>query len=317
MYLANRQTETDNKLDIISSGIIQALLYFDIFQYPLKAHEIKTYIPEKNVSGEDIKQHLQILLAKGYIKKTGDYYFINHDGFIDRRVKGNMMAEKMMEKANRYSAIISKFPFVRCVCISGSLSKGFIDEQGDIDYFIITEPGRLWICRSLLIIFKKLFLLNSHRYFCVNYFIDTNHLEIPDKNIFTATELLSLIPMYNTGLFCKLIETNNWALYLLPNQNIETTKEIPSKPSGIKSFLEKLFGILPSNRIDSFLMKMTLRKWRKKFPHLNEIDFERSMRTRKYVSKHHPQNFQKKVLNTLTEKRKDFETLNNIQLQNG
>src|SRR4029453_8923510 len=97
--------------------------------------------------------------------------------------------------------LIASFPYVRCVCISGSLSKKYFDDTTDIDFFVITKPGRLWVCRTFLILFKKLFLLNSKKYFCINYFIDSDNLEIPDQNIFTATELTTLIPMHDYELY--------------------------------------------------------------------------------------------------------------------
>ena len=85
------------------------------------------------------------------------------------------------------------FPFVRGVFLSGSISKGFMSESDDIDYFIITAPGRLWLTRTLLILFKKIFLFNSFRNFCLNYFIDSENLYIPEHNRYTATEIVFLI----------------------------------------------------------------------------------------------------------------------------
>ena len=93
--------------------------------------------------------------------------------------------------------------------ISGSLSKGYYDDDGDIDFFIITSPKRLWIARTFLILYKKIFLLNSRKYFCVNYFISSNALEIEEKNIFTATELTTLLPMFGNGSFHKFYEKIN------------------------------------------------------------------------------------------------------------
>src|SRR5690606_3777846 len=103
--------------------------------------------------------------------------------------RGNLMANKFSDIARKKAKLISQFPFVRGVMASGSLSKGYADEKSDIDFFIITIPNRLWIARTLLVLYKRIFLLNSHKFFCVNYFVDEKHLGIEEKNLFTATEL--------------------------------------------------------------------------------------------------------------------------------
>ena len=105
-----------------------------------------------------------------------------------------------MHKALRNARLIFHFPFTRAIMISGSLSKNYADEASDVDYFIIVKPGRLWIARTLLIIYKRIFLMNSKKYFCVNYFIDEDHLEIEEKNLFTAVELTTLIPIHGFTL---------------------------------------------------------------------------------------------------------------------
>ena len=43
-----------------------------------------------------------------------------------------------------------------------------------------------------------------------NYFVDSQHLEIEEKNIFTATELATLIPACNKEIYNTLIDTNSW-----------------------------------------------------------------------------------------------------------
>jgi hypothetical protein len=48
-----------------------------------------------------------------------------------------------------------------------------------------------------------------------------------------------------------------------------------------------------------------LNRWKKKFPHLSELEFDVDFRSKKNVSKHHPQGFQRRVIVEL-EKRKQM-----------
>lgn len=201
-----------------------------------------------------------------------------------------------MGKARRMSRFIGRFPFVRGVMLSGSISKGCLAEDGDIDYFVITEPGRLWIARTLLIAFKKLFLFNSRKDFCVNYFVDLDHLTIEDKNLFTATEVLTLMPKFNGEACGRFFAANEWASGLLPNLPAPTVAGLPVGDGAIKRLLERALRNGIGDEFDEWCMLRTLRHWRGKFAELERPDFDLALRTRKYVSKHHPRNFQQRVL---------------------
>ncbi len=301
------------------SMVIKVFLYFDVFNYPLLKDEINSFLPISNLSNNELTASLNFLVSENYVCFNEGYYFLHKpdNSHIQRRIKGNIAAVKMMKTARRFSRLISYFPFVRCVCISGSLSKGYIDKDADIDYFIITEPKRLWIARTMLILFKKLFLLNSRKYFCVNYFIDTDHLEIEDKNIFTATELVTLIPMNNLHLFYKFIESNHWVNRFLPNYNMYNFKNLPQGKLYLKIIFEKLLNGSFGEWLDTKFMLLTIKRWKDKFSDLNAEEFEISMRSRKYVSKHHPLNFQKRVISKLEENKRQFETQFELHLQNG
>lgn len=194
------------------------------------------------------------------------------------------------------------FPFVRGIAISGSLSKGVMHLDGDIDYFIITAPERLWICRSFLILFKKIFLLNSKKYFCVNYFVDENNLKIIDENIFTAVEITYLLPVFNDKLIQKLKDSNEWTHAYFPQFVHPIELAIDSSKQKTFKGNELIFKSGLGNNLDLWLMALTFKRWRKKFSHFKEAKFELTMRTNRGISKHHPQDFQNRVLNKLKAK---------------
>jgi hypothetical protein len=215
--------------------------------------------------------------------------------------------QKHAPKVARNSRIISRFPFVRGIMISGSVSKGLLKNDGDIDFFIITAQNRLWICRTLLILYKKIFRLNSKKFFCLNYFIGEGSLEIPDRNIFTATEIACLVPTYNEALCEKFKQANLWYKPYLPvfTQSIRFPVIETGKESALKKIVEHLFMNITGEKTDEFLMNYTYHHWQKKFSGYTPEVIELAMRSRRNVSKHHPNNFQEKVLHLLNEKIKE------------
>ncbi len=296
--------------------LLKPILYFSLFRYPLTEEEIYDF--SEIESKDKVKKELDLLVQEKVIYKIDNFYLTENDEtLIKRRLSGNQMAKNIHEKATNVSRFISKFPYVEGVGISGSLSKGYFDEEGDIDFFIITSPKRLWVARTFLILYKKIFLFNSRKYFCVNYFISSNSLEIEEKNRFTATELTTLLPMYGNGSFHEFYEQNKWVEKYLPNKTIAeglSKLNIVKKPLFIK-FIEVLLNTKIGDWLDSFFLKITYKKWKVKFNKLEDKHFNVALKSTKNVSKHHPLNFQRKVIERLNGKYDELKEKHNIHLK--
>jgi hypothetical protein len=286
-------------------SVYKCLAYFDVFRHPLTLEEIVDYC-ETPIALQEAKDVLTSLIKSEKISQKDIYYFLStsSETIIEERILNEAYAFKKRDKAIEYARLIAKFPYVEGVGISGSFSKGVLNRDGDIDYFIITKPERLWLCRTLLVLYKKTVLLNSRKYFCINYFVSSDNLHIPDRNSFVATEIKTLMPTYNARLFTAFEETNKWARDFLPNKapfNLDLCSNVINK-SLLSTGLEKLFRSSIGNVFDEFCFRITLKRWQKKFPDLSNEDFDLNLRSRKNVSKHHPRGFQKKVLESLEQR---------------
>ncbi len=207
----------NNHSTTLGEQVIKTLLYFDIFNYPLKAQEVFNFLRVNSSSETAVVRCLNALAEKNISSVLAIFILQADENIIHRRIKGNAEADKFLNAAKTKASLIARFPFVRAVMASGSLSKGYMHEKSDLDFYIVTEPERLWIARTLLVMYKRIFLFNSNKHFCVNYFIDTAHLEIEEKNLFTATELATLIPLYNVGCYSALQSSNEWVQDFFPN----------------------------------------------------------------------------------------------------
>lgn len=296
------QVRLDNK-----SSLLEIFCYFDIFHYPLTFEEL-VLLSSKTFNRSD----LQELIKSGIVCQNQEYYhLIDSPICVENRKKGNVRALKLENKAIDNAMFIGQFPFVRSVSISGSMSKGYLSEDADIDYFIITDPGRLWIARTLLILYKKLFLFNSNKYFCVNYFIDTDNLAIEEKNQFTATEVVTLRNVYGPEVHRQFERANQWAFSRFPNYETNHLSQ-PSKSKWFKRLTEKLLSGRLGDQIDIWCLMKTINRWRSKFGGMEEVDFKIAFKSRRSISKHHPNNFQKKVLEALSQKKVNLSVKHNI-----
>ncbi len=301
------------------AAVLRTIVYYDIFNYPLTEKDI---LNDCGISKEIVspcRDALKFLVDEKIVFRLGEYYSLNNNyKDVERRIKGNEEAKKWIKKSQRFSHFISWFPFVRGISLSGSLSKGFVDEDPDIDYFIITKPNRLWVARSLLIAFKKIFLLNSYKYFCLNYFIGQDNLEIEEKNLFTATEIVTMIPVFGNHVKRSFFESNDWIKSFYPNFEVDEMEDVPfNKSYTLKRLLEFLMKGKMGDRLDAWFMKKTVRHWANKYgDSFSEEEFLITFKSGKNVSKHHPQNFQKKVLEKFNQKLKEIETQHEIKIEN-
>lgn len=307
---AARQT---SYIEAQEKHFLRALLYFDIFDYPLTAAEVVQYSPA--VINFSTERFLENLVSRKILFRFENFYSLQDDPRLAvRRMKGNALAEKKMKTAKRFSRLISLVPFVRAVMLSGSISKGYMDENSDIDYFIVTETNRLWIARTMLAIFRRVFLFNSHKNLCTNYFIDNHNLEIGEKNIFTAIELRTTKPMFGASTIEKFHAANAWALSFLPNFVLQNGTA-SNGDFFLKTTVEKIFSLRMVDHFNAWLMKKSLDYWKRKYGQIvHPTDFEIAFRSTTGISKSHPQFFQKKVLMHYDQKIKEFEIKNGVDL---
>jgi len=313
----NKNSELLNRKEIpgLSKSILNTLLYYDIFSYPLTPDEIYIGLNTNHVSSEEVKKELESLCSDGLLFSKENFFMLKNDEeLISKRLKGNLLAEKKLHTAFRMSGIISQFPFVRSILLSGSISKGYMEYDSDIDFFIITHPDRVWLTKLLLMLFKKIFLLNSKKNFCINYFIDTEKLEIDEKNIFTAMELTTLIPTYGSKLYDELYDKNIWIKDFYPNFPKRNSAVKNKKAGIIKTAVEKIFGGKLGDQLDDYSMRFFKKYIERKYKDFDPEEFGLAFKMTKKESKHHPKFFQKRVLEELREKIKSFEEKHNLSL---
>jgi hypothetical protein len=84
--------------------------------------------------------------------------------------------------------------------------------------------------------------------------------------------------------------------------------------SVIKALSEFILKGWLGEKADTFFYKLFVWRWKNKFKHLDAGTFDINFRSRRNVSKHHPQGFQIKVLSEYEQRIKKFETEFNLTL---
>jgi hypothetical protein len=106
-----------------------------------------------------------------------------------------------------------------------------------------------------------------------------------------------------------LHNANPWIKQFFPNFKPRNTGEgqvaEATFPSRIIEPMLSRFG----QRLDSFFMRMTSRRWRKMYGNeYGKKDFDIAFKTKKHVSKNHPKNYQKRILDLYDMKLEEYKS---------
>lgn len=126
--------------------------------------------------------------------------------------------QKLWDITQKYTPILSKIPWIQCICVCNSLAMNTCHKNSDIDLFIITKKNRLWTTRIyttlILTILRKRKTSKKHAWqFCLSFFISEEELSLEsialEDDIYLYYWLKTLIPIVNKNTtFEKFIDIN-------------------------------------------------------------------------------------------------------------
>ncbi len=281
-------TTNDGGGSFLEKDIVRILSYFDVFDYPLRAEQIHSHLPDNSVSEASLQPVLQSLVQRAIVTTNGLYYSLSPDPkrSAELRECREQRATTLMKRARYVARLIKSVPFVRAIFVTGSLSKGVAPEDGDIDFMIVTAPRRLWISRFLLTIIKKTLFLNSKRHFCINLFLSEHNLRFTEHSFYNAIEIETVIPLWNYGLFGRFREENSWTHIYFPNWKPTPRKDLllPERPALVQRMLEKMLALAPLDAFDNYFLFRARRHWTKKYSHLDHDRFDRLVQCKTDIS---------------------------------
>jgi alpha-1,3-rhamnosyl/mannosyltransferase len=201
-----------------ADGIFAAILYADLFDYPLAVDELA-----ENTIGAPIAPATaeRVLTADPRLRERIDVT----DGFVFCRGRGHLVARRhdqaaltdaLIREHRAHLARLAGLPFLRMLAFSGGTSHKNSSSRHDLDLFIVTAPGRTWLVYLLIVIVSR--VTRCRDAICANYLIDEAHLELPRTgDLFTAHELLYARPVLGEDVRRRMFELNPWIFDRYPN----------------------------------------------------------------------------------------------------
>ncbi|WP_157630049.1 hypothetical protein [Thermonema rossianum] len=244
-----------------ASTLYQWVLYFHHFRHPLSLREIQTLARSLNLPADSYKT----LLANGLCElRHGHIALTGETAIIKERLRTYRRTRLYRCIAICWSFVLKQLPFVKAVFVSGSLSKNHVKAGGDIDFFVITKRKRLWVVYFLFRVLKTICWGGRSRFFCYNYLLDEDHLQLPACNEYIAMEVWSLVPMYDPfGMYGRLWEANPaLKAYLLPPP---VNKPFFKSRSRLQQLFEWLLPAKAMQTFNDYWFRLIYKRWQKKY----------------------------------------------------
>jgi len=204
----------------VARGVVEALAYADVFDWPLTAAEIHRYLPVAARLDDVVAVLGSGRLARA-VQSDGQLYVLaGREHLADERQRRTAVSHRLWPLARRYGRALASLPWVRLVAVTGSLAVDAATDDADIDLFIVAEDGRLWLARALTIgVAKVAIRVKSSRgvRLCPNYLLTASALDLPERDLYTARELAQLVPLFGPDTYRALLEGNGWYRQFLPN----------------------------------------------------------------------------------------------------
>jgi predicted nucleotidyltransferase len=200
--------------DGIARSIERAIQYADRFDQAVSTADIFRYLDTPS----DAVQVASVL------ERNSERTWHSQDGMHCLRGREALFAETRERaqrsriiwlRARQWAAIMAHLPCVRMIAVTGSLAMNNMRPEADIDYLVVTTPGRVWTTRLMLVGLVRLArILNVE--LCPNYVLSTEVMHLDDQTFFTARELAQMVPVFGLERYRTMMQLNAWMLHYLP-----------------------------------------------------------------------------------------------------
>lgn len=211
----------------LEKAIIQTVVYYDLFEFPLTAREVHQYLIGQQASAQTVATVLK-QLAKKHLEQCETFYCLpGRSAIITKRKQRYLIAEKKWNIAMKNAKILRHLPGVEAIFITNTLAFSNAKDRSDIDLLVITKENRIWTtrfwCAGLMKILKRRPTpKNKKDTICLSLYQTKNDLSLKAyayKNDMHFTQWVSqMVPLYDPhSLFPQFMKENQWAWKQRPN----------------------------------------------------------------------------------------------------
>jgi hypothetical protein len=247
---------------VLERAIVRTVAYADVFDYPMTVDEVHRYLIGMPASRGTLRSALAYMRSMPHaLARSGRYLTLaGRESTIETRRGRAAISAQYWKRAVGYGRVIGRLPFVRMVAVTGALAMDNVADA-DIDYLIVTEPGRLWLCRALVVGLVRAAAMRGAT-LCPNYFLSERALAIDEQNLFTAHEVTQMVPLVGSATYARFRALNGWTSTFLPNATGAPKRIAMAEPTsaGARGVVEWTLRLSPGTLLEDWERARKMRK---------------------------------------------------------
>lgn len=214
--------------DKTQEAVLKTVIFFDLFNYPLTSWEIWQYLSLKINLGV-LKEVVDALVSNNKLNQQDGFYFLpGRQEIISIRRERYNFANYKIKLARKATKFFRWLPSVKLVAVSNLIGHHNLRNESDIDIFIVSSPGRLWLTRFFCTGFMKIMHRRptkecKRNKMCLSFYAATDGLVMeslrfkPNDPYFDHW-FLGLYPIYDKDRFLAYLRFKNpWLKEKFPN----------------------------------------------------------------------------------------------------
>ncbi len=261
-------------------AILKTLAYRSVFKYPLSFYQMATFLMSpREFSTQEIKESANKLIQESIIKRKYKKYILCKNNYVNWQHKYQHSIE-VIKKNQKYFDILAKIPWIKMICVTGSVAACNAEKETDIDVLIVASKNRLWLTRGFTALI--LTILNKQPFggeevpgsICTNIFMEESQLEWEEKkqNVYTATDIVLMQPVINKGnTYFEFIRENKWIFKFYKNFVVDIA-ETPTRNRRPSHLINRLEDTAREIQLMYMKKKKTVEITTKHLIHFNKHD---------------------------------------------
>lgn len=247
----------------LEEAVIRTVAYGDVFDAPLRPGEIHRYLEKIPTSPAAVERALEALVPNRLARVDGCVCLPGRESLAELRRSREDVAARLWPEAQRCGRAVARLPWVRMVGLTGALAMDNVDEDGDVDLLIVTEPCRVWLCRFFVIQMVRRFRLRGVE-MCPNWLLSTERLRLEARDLHSARELTQMVPLAGPEIYHRMRELNRWTENVLPNASGPPRDERCGATGGglFGRTCETVLGSRLGDRLESSMARRKIREIR-------------------------------------------------------
>lgn len=277
--------------ELLKKAIVKTIAFFDLFNFPLADFEVWKWLwadftsgpisfkgvepPGHNASLQEVKSILENGELSNILETKNGFYFLRgrSETVKTRMVRYNYAGRKFA-RAVRVAKLLRFIPWIKMIAVGNIIGANNMQDEGDIDLFIVVAKKRIWITRFFAAAFMAVLNLRPQAgdmrdKICLSFFVSEEAMDLErlmldnsplppfdkggkeESDIYFIYWLAGLVPIYKAGnVYGKFVEANSWIKnYLSGWRPVEPARwrcvsgmpKIYRLAAGICGFLEPIF----------------------------------------------------------------------------